>query len=382
MKYHYFFNTIRKVIIHFLDMFNDINIARYDDNGEIFKYIKVPIKFIPKEKMFMWLKDRRHDKYFPIISAQVNGISLNIDRITNKNEKLTLNIDDVHKRIFNPTPYTINFQLNIISKFMVDQDQILEQILPFFTPHAFIMIDIPELGLELENKVIFNSCNMDKSFEISTDAYRTIVYTLDFDVQTYLFNPIVSTTKYYLTYNNEEYVLIDGVSRYITPDCKIEIKDFKVYINDVRQFDVYLYEINEFDDIEKDKGELNYIRNKMNEMNIVKFYDYDHKYFFEMCEGLAVFYGKPDELTNVIKKLITKYYTDKTQMLDHKGSEIGLPSSRGVAHSANILHGDDEKDPLFNIYKYEKFADGGEYDDEGEEKDPRYREWKKEKEND
>lgn len=352
MKYHYFFNTIRKVIVQFLDMFNDINIARYNDDGQIFKYIKVPLRFMPKEKMFMWLKDRRNDKYYPIMSSQLNGIELATDRITNKGETIRINIDEEYKRIFNPTPYNLNFQLNIMSKFMVDQDQILEQILPFFTPNAFMMIDIPELGVELENKVIFNSCSMDKTYEIPMDSYRVIVYTLDFTVQTYLFNPIISLTKYYLLINGEEYVLIDGVARYID-DMKIEIKDFRVYIDDVRVFDIYLYD----DDTDKDFGDENYEREKINSDEIVKFFDYEHKYKIVHDDVEIIFYAVADKLESVIKHLITKYYGNKQVMMENIGTEPGVPTDAGKSMFTTIMSGDDKSDPLYNMYKYEKLDD-------------------------
>jgi len=380
MKYHYFFNTVRRVIVQFLDMFNDINIARYNDDGQIFKYIKVPLRFMPKEKMFMWIQDRRNDKYLPIMSSQLNGIELATDRITNKGEKLRLNIDEEYKRILNPTPYNLQFQLNIMSKYMVDQDQILEQILPFFTPNAFIMIDIPELNVELENKVIFQSCSMDKSFEIGTEAYRTIIYTLDFTVQTYLFNPIISITKYYLTYNGNEYVLHDGSPQYID-DFKIEIKDFKVYINDVRVFDIYLEDYmgsyppsgNMTSDVPSGENEMginNYQREKINKEEIVKFFDYLHKYKVVYEDKELVFYGKSDNLEGIIKKLITKYYGNKDVMMEHKGTEPSLPIDRGHSMFTTILHGDDKSDPLFNMYMYEKMDDNV------------MREWKEAKERD
>jgi len=343
-------------------MFNDIQIARYNDEGEIIKYIKVPLRFVPKEKMFTWLHQRRFDRVFPVMSIQLNGIQLDTDRITNKSEKINLKIDEEYKRIFNPTPYSLNFQLNIASKFMVDQDQILEQILPFFTPNAFIIIDIPELGVELENKVIFESCSMDRDTNIDETSYRMIMYTLDFTVQTYLFNPLTSMTKSYLTmrYNEteEEFVLLDGNPRYITDPItnekfKLEIKDCcKVYINDVRHFDIY-YEEN----------------------GVEHLYNYECEfgklYYFYINNIRFEYYCESDNIERVIKKLITKYYGNKKTMLEFSGTETQSPSGRENSMFTNVITVDDKSDPLFNIYQYEKF-------DESEKEIKR--EWKEKKE--
>lgn len=52
MRQYYFFKTLRKAIIQFLDMFNDMEIAKYNDDGEITKYVKVPLKLASKQKFY------------------------------------------------------------------------------------------------------------------------------------------------------------------------------------------------------------------------------------------------------------------------------------------------------------------------------------------
>lgn len=48
---HYYYETIRKTVLQFLNIFSDIKIARYDnDTGNILKYIKLPVSFSPKSK--------------------------------------------------------------------------------------------------------------------------------------------------------------------------------------------------------------------------------------------------------------------------------------------------------------------------------------------
>jgi hypothetical protein len=50
MRNFFYFGTIRKTIIQFLDIFKDLKIAKYDENGDIIKYVEVPVKFMPKQK--------------------------------------------------------------------------------------------------------------------------------------------------------------------------------------------------------------------------------------------------------------------------------------------------------------------------------------------
>jgi len=72
---------------------------------------------------------------------------------------------------------------------MSDIDQIMEQILPFFAPHIFIRLAIPELNVEFDVKVIFQSCTPEVSLEMPDEDYRVINYTIDFVAQAWLFKP-------------------------------------------------------------------------------------------------------------------------------------------------------------------------------------------------
>jgi len=53
MDQYFYFASIRKTIIQFLDIFNNMRIAKYNPNGTILKYVEVPIKLAPKEKFYL-----------------------------------------------------------------------------------------------------------------------------------------------------------------------------------------------------------------------------------------------------------------------------------------------------------------------------------------
>jgi hypothetical protein len=46
------FGIIRKSIIKFLAIFDDIKIAKYNNDGSVEKYVDVPLKFMPKQKYY------------------------------------------------------------------------------------------------------------------------------------------------------------------------------------------------------------------------------------------------------------------------------------------------------------------------------------------
>lgn len=194
---HYYYKALRKTIIQFLDIFNDIRIARYETDGAtIRKYLTVPLKFAPKQKVYHWLTSRKDDEVLPIMSAQLQSCEFAVDRQTNLHREITKTITTSAAevtRFVNPVPYNYGFQLNVWSLYMVDVDQILEQALPYFKPHAFTRLSIPELEATVDIKVVFQGCTPDFNFEMADEDRRILLWNIDFQVQGYLFTPKVTT---------------------------------------------------------------------------------------------------------------------------------------------------------------------------------------------
>ena len=206
---HYYYQVMRKTIIQFLDLFNDLTLARYDtQTGDILKYVSIPLKFSPKGKDWYWedktdAEGRRlRDIILPMMAVHLTGLDFAQERITNITKYVETPIsridEDNINRYLNPTPYDFTFELNIASEYMIDVMQIIEQILPYFNPTRFIRITIPELGITHEDggaypldlKVTYEGATQDSPITIDTADYRTILWTLNFKVEGYLFRPV------------------------------------------------------------------------------------------------------------------------------------------------------------------------------------------------
>lgn len=193
MDNHYYYGALRKVLIQFANIFNNIKIAKYDHQGNITKYIRVPVKFGPKDTAFQSTWDCKRAKAFPMMAIQLFAITHDQLRIANKTQVLTVSKDltSGNSDVFlNPVPYNIDFQVGIIANYMIEMDQILEQILSYFNPHLFIRIKIPELGDQhFDVKVVFSSSTPDTETAFTETTYRVVGWTLYFTAYTYLFTP-------------------------------------------------------------------------------------------------------------------------------------------------------------------------------------------------
>ena len=95
------------------------------------------------------------------------------------------------RKMFNPVPYNMDFQLFVFVDNAEDGTQILEQILPFFTPDFNVTINaVSDLGIKLDVPISFNSASLEDTFDGEFTARRTLIWTLDFFMKGFLYPDI------------------------------------------------------------------------------------------------------------------------------------------------------------------------------------------------
>jgi hypothetical protein len=87
-----------------------------------------------------------------------------------------------------PVPYNFEFDLNIYVRNHEDGTQILEQILPLFTPDFTVTVDlIPTLGRKYDIPIMLNSVTPQIDYEGDMSTTRLIIWNLTFTVKGYIF---------------------------------------------------------------------------------------------------------------------------------------------------------------------------------------------------
>jgi hypothetical protein len=192
-RQYYFNKCIRRTVINFLALFNDIMIERYEQDGTVRGQYLVPLKFVPKSKAYMWATDKGlSEQMLPMMAVTMTGLDFDVNRMTNRHENIRLETNHAQLTAVyasNAVPYNISFALQIFALHNVDVDQIYEQILPWFNPHAFFIVNIPEMNLNFEVKVVLNSCSPLMTDDTTEEEARVIKWETQFQCQTYLFKP-------------------------------------------------------------------------------------------------------------------------------------------------------------------------------------------------
>ena len=164
--------------------------------------MKVPLTYAPKDKMLARvLQDPLLDQETAITLPRISFVHGNLrydkNRKLNTIGRLVKKDDtDVNKfrAQYNPVPYAIDFSLFVYVKNAEDGTKIIEQILPYFTPEWAAQVQIiPELDLSVDINIILNSVTSEDLFEGRFEDRRTIVWTLNFELQGYIYGPIKSS---------------------------------------------------------------------------------------------------------------------------------------------------------------------------------------------
>lgn len=216
-KTPFYFSLIRKYIITFGTLFNNIYITRTDKNGNVTLLERVPITYGPKDKMLTRVVqdpniDRPTATYpLPMMSFEMTGFDYDGTRkLQTINRSAANDPDDKSKRRYqyNPVPYNIGFELNILVKNAEDGTKIVEQILPYFTPDWTVTANIiPEMGIKQDIPIILNRVSLDDVYDGEFTTRRSMIWTLDFTLKGYLYGP-VKTTKV-IKYANTQFFVPD-----------------------------------------------------------------------------------------------------------------------------------------------------------------------------
>ena len=197
---YFYHEIIRKTVISFGTLFNDIHVRHQDSTGKDISQIKVPISYGPKQKFLARLQQQPElnkavQVTLPRISFEMNNIQYDPSRKSGIAQTFKANDSGKLKKVFMPVPYNLGFELNILTKLQDDSLQILEQILPFFQPGFTLTIDlVDQIGEKRDVPMVLDNITFTDDYEGNFETRRALIYTLSFTAKTYMFGPIADST--------------------------------------------------------------------------------------------------------------------------------------------------------------------------------------------
>jgi hypothetical protein len=199
----FYHETIRSVVVAFGTVFNNIQLVRKDNDGNIKQTLKVPLAYGPRQKFLVRLAEdpdltKKIAVTLPRIGFEIAQLSYDPSRKLNRVQKFKKVKGSNSNRLdtqFMPVPYNIGFQLYILSKQSDDALQIVEQILPFFQPDYTLTInDMTDMGIKRDVPIILNGISYEDDYDGDFAERRSLIYTLDFTAKFYLYGPVTSSS--------------------------------------------------------------------------------------------------------------------------------------------------------------------------------------------
>jgi hypothetical protein len=195
-------NTIRKYIILFGTLFDNMYINRENSAGATVQTLKIPLSYGPKDKYLARIDmdvgrnssalNQPIATVLPRMAFEMVTMSYAPDRkmnTINKIHKVTTDNDQMQYQ-YAPVPYDFTFQLYIMVKNAEDGTKIIEQILPYFTPEWTATVNLmSDINGKYDIPIIFNDISTEDTYEGEFTQRRALIHTLTFTVKGYLFGP-------------------------------------------------------------------------------------------------------------------------------------------------------------------------------------------------
>ena len=190
---HFYHQRIRNAVAVFGSLFNNINVVRTNSQ------VKVPLSYAPKRDFLARLdamadgenSERQIAVKLPRMSFEIVAMQYDALRQLPKTNQCVLPATTFGSatRLYTPVPYNINFQLNVYAKGQDDALQIVEQILPYFTPSYTLTVKPLSnfTGVKEDTPITLQGITFVDDYESPLESRRTVIYTLDFEMKVMMY---------------------------------------------------------------------------------------------------------------------------------------------------------------------------------------------------
>lgn len=192
--------TMRKIVASFGSLFSNIYVVKRDSAGKEVERLKVPLAYGPAERYIVRQQEdpelsKNYAIKLPRMSFQINSLEYDSNRKLNtikRNAQPIAGSSNKVIRQYQGVPYKMTIELSIISKFIDEANQIIEQILPWFTPSYTVTINsIPAMNYKDDVAITLQGLNLQDNYEDDWTVRRDIIWTLSFDVKLMFYGPIL-----------------------------------------------------------------------------------------------------------------------------------------------------------------------------------------------
>lgn len=195
-KYAYH-SSVRKAIIAFGTLFNGVYIRRKDGDDVTAQTLAVPLSYGPKQKFIQRIQAAptldtgraTFEQILPHLGFEITGLTYDSARkLPATQQTFTVRSDGAVVGTYVSTPYNLDISLTAWAKNQDDGLQIVEQILPYFTPDFSVPVnDLPELGIKRDLQIVLNNVKFTDDYMGNADQRVAMLWEFAFTMKINLY---------------------------------------------------------------------------------------------------------------------------------------------------------------------------------------------------
>lgn len=201
MFQYYYNQTLRKLTLAFGGLFDEIYVQNQTSDGTSEK-TNVPITYSGKEKFIRRLTEAssisnnvKIETMLPRLGFEITNLQYDPVRKINKlnTKSRSVKIDEQNTNTYQSyaeVPYNVQYGLYCFTRTIEDNLQIIEQILPYFSPEFIVTLNMNELDVNVDVPIVLNSTNLTETYEGDMSSRRMIVSTFSFTAKAYIYGRI------------------------------------------------------------------------------------------------------------------------------------------------------------------------------------------------
>lgn len=194
-----FNDTIRKHVIAFGSLFNNLYVRTVKET--VTTKTRVPLSYGAKEKFIQkiisesGITDHTHiQMYLPRMGFELGALQYDPNRRINKLQKMKKTVNGTVMSSYSESPYLFTFNLFVFARSTEHNLQIIEQIVPFFTPEFTVTMNMNDIFTKVDVPIVLTNAQIGDDYEGDFDQRRSIVSQLNFTMKGYIYGPIKQPT--------------------------------------------------------------------------------------------------------------------------------------------------------------------------------------------
>lgn len=200
--FDYFYNeTLRKLTLAFGGLFDEIYIEKRTPTGAM-ERSRVPLTYSSKEKFIRRLDEAssisnnvKLETYLPKMSFSMMDMvydsSRKINKINKKMKSTGTGEQNKTYRGFTEVPYNVQYEVGVYTRNVEDNLQIVEQILPYFSPEFIVTLKMNNLDTHVDVPIVLTGVRSSDTYDGDLLSRRMVTSTLNFVAKAHIFGKIL-----------------------------------------------------------------------------------------------------------------------------------------------------------------------------------------------